>query len=212
MTDKKASTMKKPIGYNLPKVEISINKTKLSEDLVQENSSVTETKPNQYVSPSESVVIQEVTKVMYQAERRRLPQERQAITHKFSINNQEGYLTVGLYEDGAPGEIFIRMAKTGSTMGGLLDSFALVTSLALQYGVPLDVLISKFSQQRFEPSGRTENKNIPTAESIVDYIGRWLAIRFLSLEAQSLMGFNTTQVVSDKQLTLAGTPRHERSN
>jgi ribonucleoside-diphosphate reductase alpha chain len=115
--------------------------------------------------------------------RHKLPDERRAITHKFSVGGHEGYLTAGLYEDGLPGEIFITMAKEGSTISGLMDSFATAISLALQYGVPLKVLCDKFRHSRFEPSGRTPNPGIPFAKSIMDYIFRWLAIKFLSGDA-----------------------------
>jgi ribonucleoside-diphosphate reductase alpha chain len=114
------------------------------------------------------------------AVRRKLPDERRAITHKFSINDHEGYLTVGLYEDGQPGEIFLVMAKEGSTISGLMDSLATSISIALQYGVPLQTLVDKFSHTRFEPSGFTKNPEIPIAKSITDYIFRWLASKFLS--------------------------------
>ena len=110
--------------------------------------------------------------------RRRLPDERQAFTHKFSIGGHEGYLTVGMYEDGTPGELFIVMAKEGSVVSGLMDSFATSVSLALQYGVPLQVLTDKFSHTRFEPSGFTGNPQIPIAKSITDYIFRWLQLKF----------------------------------
>ncbi|HEY0093688.1 MAG TPA: vitamin B12-dependent ribonucleotide reductase, partial [Archangium sp.] len=113
------------------------------------------------------------------AMRRRLPDERQAITHKFSIGGHEGYLTVGMYEDGTPGELFCVMAKEGSVVSGLMDSFATAVSLALQYGVPLQVLVDKFSHVRFEPSGFTGNPAVPIAKSIVDYIFRWLSLKFL---------------------------------
>jgi ribonucleoside-diphosphate reductase alpha chain len=115
-------------------------------------------------------------------QRRKLPDERNAITHKFSIGGHEGYLTVGLYEDGTPGELFIVMAKEGSVVSGLMDSFATAISLALQYGVPLRVLVDKFSHTRFEPSGFTNNQAIPIAKSITDYIFRWLALKFLPAE------------------------------
>ena len=120
--------------------------------------------------------------------RRRLPAERQAITHKFAIADHEGYLTVGLYEDGTPGEIFLKMAKEGSTVSGLMDSFATVVSMALQYGVPLQALCAKFSHARFEPSGFTGNPEIPIAKSIMDYIFRWMASRFLSWEERDSLG------------------------
>ncbi|MBM4356365.1 MAG: vitamin B12-dependent ribonucleotide reductase, partial [Deltaproteobacteria bacterium] len=114
------------------------------------------------------------------AVRRRLPDERQAVTHKFSISGHDGYLTVGMYEDGTPGELFIVMAKQGSTVSGLMDAFATSISMALQYGVPLASLVEKFAHLRFEPSGFTNNPEIPIAKSIVDYISRWLNSKFLN--------------------------------
>ncbi len=111
--------------------------------------------------------------------RHKLPAEREAITHKFAIAGHEGYLTVGMYENGMPGEIFLVMAKEGSTISGLMDSFATAVSMALQYGVPLEVLVKKFSYTRFEPSGFTGNKDISYATSIMDYIFRWLGNKFL---------------------------------
>lgn len=113
------------------------------------------------------------------AVRRRLPDERHSLTHHFSVGGQEGYVTVGFYEDGAPGEMFIRMAKEGSTVSGLMDSFATAVSLALQYGVPLQVLCNKFSHTRFEPSGWSGNPKIGFAKSLMDYLFRWLELRFL---------------------------------
>ena len=118
--------------------------------------------------------------------RRRLPDERLAITHHFSIAGQEGYLTVGVYDDGSPGEIFITMAKQGSTISGLMDAFATVVSLALQHGVPLRVICQKLSHMRFEPSGWSGNPKIGYAKSLMDYIGRWLDLKFLSAEQGEL--------------------------
>ena len=120
--------------------------------------------------------------------RHKLPDERRAVTHKFSINGHEGYITVGLYDDGLPGEIFLTMAKEGSTISGLMDAFATAISLALQYGVPLKALVDKFSHMRFEPSGFTKNPEIPIAKSITDYIFRWLASRFLSNDEKQAAG------------------------
>jgi ribonucleoside-diphosphate reductase alpha chain len=120
--------------------------------------------------------------------RRKLPPERRAITHKFTIGGHEGYITVGMYDDGQPGEIFLVMAKEGSTISGLMDSFATAISLALQYGVPLRVLIDKFAHVRFEPSGHTGTHEVPYAKSIVDYIFRWLAAKFLPREEQLQTG------------------------
>ena len=120
--------------------------------------------------------------------RRKLPDERHAITHKFSIAGHEGYITVGMYEDGKPGEIFLVMAKEGSTISGLMDAFATSISMALQYGVPLEALVEKFSHVRFEPSGFTKNPEVPYAKSLTDYIFRWLASKFLSVEHQEAVG------------------------
>jgi ribonucleoside-diphosphate reductase alpha chain len=117
-----------------------------------------------------------------QAVRRRLPEERRSLTHHFSVGGQEGYVTVGLYEDGLPGEVFIRMAKEGSTVSGLMDSFATAVSLALQYGVPLQILCEKFSHTRFEPSGWSGNPKIGYAKSLMDYLFRWLELRFIKAE------------------------------
>ncbi len=120
--------------------------------------------------------------------RRRLPATRTSLTHKFSIEGHEGYLTAGLYEDGKPGEIWLTMAKEGSTLSGMMDAFATSISIALQYGVPLRDLVNKFSHMRFEPSGRTENSEIPVAQSIADYIFRWMASQFLSEEEKEEFG------------------------
>ena len=118
--------------------------------------------------------------------RHRLPEERASLTHKFSLAGHEGYITVGLYPSGEPGEIFIKMAKEGSTVSGLMDSFATAISLSLQHGVPLKVLCEKFAHTRFEPSGWTGNEHIGYAKSIMDYIFRWLQLRFLSGQQLSL--------------------------
>ena len=125
--------------------------------------------------------------------RRKLPDERHAITHKFSIAGHEGYITVGMYEDGKPGEIFLVMAKEGSTISGLMGAFATSISMALQYGVPLEALVEKFSHVRFEPSGFTKNSEIPYAKSITDYIFRWLASKFLSAEHQEAVGVQSSE-------------------
>jgi ribonucleoside-diphosphate reductase alpha chain len=120
--------------------------------------------------------------------RRRLPAERTAVTHKFDVAGHEGYITVGLYPDGQPGEIFLKMAKEGSTISGLMDTFATTVSVALQYGVPLHDLVHKFAHVRFEPSGFTSNPEIPIAKSIVDYIFRWMGSRFLPPEDRATLG------------------------
>ncbi len=126
------------------------------------------------------VVTETVEKIVYKPRRERLPDTRQSVTHKFTIAGHEGYLCVGLYPDGRPGEIFITMAKEGSTIGGIMDSFGTALSIALQYGVPLEVLVNKFSHTRFEPMGHTTNKDIRIAKSVVDYIARWLGLTFMS--------------------------------
>jgi ribonucleoside-diphosphate reductase alpha chain len=133
--------------------------------------------------------------------RRRLPDTRTAITHKFDVAGHEGYLTVGLFEDGQPGELFITMAKEGSTIGGLMDSIGTLTSMALQYGVPLEALLRKFAHQRFEPSGFTKNPEIRNASSIIDYVFRWLALQFIP-------DYRDTQLSSRNQpeLALPGLP------
>ncbi len=136
--------------------------------------------------------------------RKRLPDERQAITHKFSVGGHEGYFTVGLFEDGQPGEIFITMSKEGSTLSGLMDCFATMVSLALQYGVPIKVLVNKFNHVRFEPSGVTNYKEIRFAKSIVDYIFRWIAIKFLpSEQAQE---FKVTETPGSKPAPVIPVP------
>ncbi|HYC07511.1 MAG TPA: vitamin B12-dependent ribonucleotide reductase, partial [Candidatus Binatia bacterium] len=136
--------------------------------------------------------------------RRRLPAERTAITHKFDISGHEGYITVGLYPDGQPGEIFLKMAKEGSTVSGLMDSFATTVSVALQYGVPLRDLVNKFAHVRFEPSGFTGNSEIPIAKSSVDYIFRWLGSRFLGPEDKATLGLIDRSAVSDDAPTFGG--------
>jgi len=130
--------------------------------------------------------------------RRRLPSERMATTHKFDIAGHEGYITVGLYPDGQPGEIFLKMAKEGSTVSGLMDSFATTVSVALQYGVPLRDLVNKFAHVRFEPSGFTGNQEIPIAKSIIDYIFRWLGSRFLEANDKAALGLiDRSAIVAD---------------
>ncbi|MCR9296776.1 MAG: vitamin B12-dependent ribonucleotide reductase [bacterium] len=119
-------------------------------------------------------------KIVYKPRRERLPDTRQSITHKFNISGHEGYLNVGLYPDGRPGELFITMAKEGSTVGGLMDSFGTAISMSLQYGVPLEVLVNKFSHTRFEPMGHTTNPDVRIAKSVVDYIFRWMGVTFLA--------------------------------
>jgi ribonucleoside-diphosphate reductase alpha chain len=154
---------------------------------------------------ADSATVAELRRQLAQAQaeaskphRRRLPAERTAVTHKFDIAGHEGYLTVGLYADGQPGEMFVRMAKEGSTVAGLMDSFAISVSVALQYGVPLRDLVAKFAHVRFEPSGFTGNAEIPIAKSIVDYIFRWLGSRFLSVDEKANLGLIDRSAIVDE--------------
>ena len=168
-------------------------------------------------SSGSSVETSPAVKEMTQPVRHKLPDERDAITHKFDIAGHEGYITVGLFEDGSPGEIFLVMAKEGSTISGFADAFAQAVSYALQYGVPLQVLVDKFSHVRFEPSGLTKNPDVRLAKSIVDYIFRWLATKFLSPEAQYRAGVNVRggHAEVDKeveQLTLSGPEPESRES
>jgi ribonucleoside-diphosphate reductase alpha chain len=149
-----------------------------------------------------------VEKIVYKPIRKRLPDERPSVTHKFSIAGHEGYLNVGLYPDARmPGEIFITMAKQGSTISGLMDAFATAISIALQYGVPLEDLCSKFSHTRFEPSGFTNNKQIPIAKSIMDYIFRYLALKFLGQQKEA-EPVNPTEAVAN-EVTRSGPAQDE---
>ena len=150
-----------------------------------------------------------VERVVYRPVRRKLPDERRSITHKFSIGGHEGYITVGMYEDGTPGEIFITMAKEGSTISGLMDALATAISFNLQYGVPLKFLVDKFAHVRFEPSGWTGNPTIPYAKSIIDYIFRWLGAKFLGpeyavTEAGETPKLRPTEVDPQQNLPFAG--------
>jgi len=129
-----------------------------------------------------SAIAVEQRELFAAGKRHKLPDERASITHKFSIAGHEGYIIVGMYKCGAPGEIFIKMAKEGSTLSGFMDGLALSISIGLQYGVPLKALVDKLTNTRFEPSGFTENPNIRYASSVLDYLARWLGGRFISSE------------------------------
>ena len=138
--------------------------------------------------------------------RRRMPKERQSITHKFSIGGHEGYITAGMYEDGSVGEIFLTdIGKEGSTLRGMMNAFATSISIALQYGVPLEKLVEKFSYMRFDPEGITQNPEIPFAKSMPDYIMRWLASRFLDVDTQEELGIQTAEVRARKAAQDAAT-------
>ncbi len=149
----------------------------------------------------DAIVEQAVSKALAEAgpRRKRMPRERQSITHKFSIGGHEGYITAGMYEDGSVGEIFLTdIGKEGSTLRGMMNSFATAISIALQYGVPLETLVWKFSHMRFEPEGVTGNPEIPFAKSMPDYIMRWLASRFLDTDNQEELGILTPDVRARK--------------
>ncbi len=141
-------------------------------------------------------------KIVYRPRRERLQDTRNSVTHKFNIAGHEGYLSVGLYPDGRPGEVFITMAKEGSTIGGLMDSFGTAISISLQYGVPLEVLVNKFSHTRFEPMGHTTNPEIRIAKSVVDYIFRWLNLTFLPGEGSQAHSEEGTDSARAKQAKL----------
>ena len=135
------------------------------------------------------------TEVATVPRRKRLPTSRNAVTHKFDIAGHEGYVTAGMYEDGSLGEIFILMHKEGSILSGLLDAFGIVTSIALQYGAPLEVLVDKMTHMRFEPAGMTKNRQIPMAKSLVDYLFRWLATEFMDEEKQQSLGIKNIKTL-----------------
>lgn len=128
------------------------------------------------------VEVLEQQDLFVRSQRRKLPDERKSITHKFAIGGHEGYIIVGMYKEGTPGEIFIKMAKEGSTLSGFMDGLALSISIGLQYGVPLKAIVDKLTNTRFEPSGYTENPDIRYSSSVLDYIARWLGGKFLSTE------------------------------
>ena len=162
-------------------------------------------KKDSAADPAGAAALAPITPAEPKAYRHRLPVERQAITHKFDVAGHEGYITVGLYDDGQPGEIFLKMAKEGSTISGLMDTFATTVSVALQYGVPLRDLVHKFAHVRFEPSGFTANPEIPIAKSIVDYIFRWMGSRFLPADERASLGLvdrSATAESSVRPLTL----------
>ncbi|MEW6272007.1 MAG: vitamin B12-dependent ribonucleotide reductase [Thermodesulfobacteriota bacterium] len=145
----------------------------------------------------------------FQPVRRRLPADCRSIRHKFDVAGHEGYIHVGFYDDGSPGEIFIKMAKEGSTISGLMDTIATLTSLALQYGVPLDALVGKFSHVRFEPSGFTKNPEIPYAKSLTDYIFRFLGVRFMAADKRSQIGLVESHEASPAHVVHEAGPAHE---
>ncbi len=147
----------------------------------------------------------------YVARRRRLNEERKAVTHKFQVGAYEGYIIVGLYDDGQPGEIFLRMNKEGSMLSGMMDSFATAISIGLQYGVPLKVLVKKFAGVHFEPNGPTQNPNIPHARSVMDYIFRWLAVKFLTPEErQAVLGLHDDQGMEVMEISNVDGARQSR--
>ncbi len=178
-------------GCKLSQPLNSTSDTKADVDLESEVDELGESEAKEEVAAATVAVAQAVARadapaadakqveVQHRPMRRRLPDTRRSLTHKFNIAGHEGYLTVGLYDDGQPGELFITMAKEGSTIGGLMDSLGTATSVALQYGVPIQSLVNKFTHQRFEPAGMTTNRDIPFAKSLVDYIFRWMGMQFV---------------------------------
>jgi ribonucleoside-diphosphate reductase alpha chain len=156
------------------------------------------------VAPVHTQTIERIVeRIVERPLRRRLPDTRRATTHKFDVAGHEGYITVGLYADGQPGEVFIRIAKEGSTIGGLMDTIATLVSVSLQYGVPVESLVRKFEHVRFEPSGMTRNSEIPIAKSLVDYIFRWMAMEFVP-------GYRAAN--APKRIKKAPTPPPEAEN
>jgi len=159
------------------------------------------------------VEVPEHRDLFVRAQRRKLPDERKSITHKFAIGGHEGYIIVGMYKEGAPGEIFIKMAKEGSTLSGFMDGLALSISIGLQYGVPLKAIVDKLTNTRFEPSGFTENPDIRYSSSVLDYIARWLGGKFLSpeyLKPRTLLEEDTTQAPGRLAATTAGAMSPEK--
>jgi ribonucleoside-diphosphate reductase alpha chain len=144
-----------------------------------QKSSISSGSPGTQTETVPAVIERVVERIVDRPLRRRLPDTRASLTHRFNVAGHEGYLTVGLYEDGGPGELFITMAKEGSTIGGLMDCLGTAISVALQYGVPIESLVNKFAHQRFEPMGMTTSADIPFAKSLVDYIFRWLGMEFV---------------------------------
>jgi ribonucleoside-diphosphate reductase alpha chain len=139
------------------------------------------------------------------AQRERLPAERRSITHRFEVGGHEGYIIVGMYDDGRPGEVFIKMAKEGSTLSGVMDGLALSLSIGLQYGVPLKALVDKLTNTRFEPSGFTQNPEIRYASSVLDYIARWLGGKFISSDYLKLgTALSQKEVVAPSEGTPVG--------
>jgi ribonucleoside-diphosphate reductase alpha chain len=141
------------------------------------------------------------------AQREKMPAERASVTHKFSVGGHEGYITVGLYEDGRPGEVFIKMSKEGSTLSGVMDGLALTVSIGLQYGVPLKVFVDKLLNTRFEPSGITANANIRFVSSVLDYIARWLGGRFISSDYLKLNGAAPEAIATAPVIAAPAMPR-----
>ena len=188
------------LNVQAAKDEIATQVASASHSILSSQSSVPIKSDN--ISTTPHTVEKIIERIVERPLRRRLPDTRRAITHKFDVAGHEGYITVGLYEDGQPGEVFITMAKEGSTIGGLMDTIATLVSVALQYGVPVESLVRKFEHVRFEPSGMTRNREIPIAKSLVDYIFRWLAMEFIH-------GYRATNAPKRPEATPAPTPSPE---
>jgi ribonucleoside-diphosphate reductase alpha chain len=159
----------------------------------------TETEVEARIEEAVTAAVKKVTARSDEPARNRMPRERKSLTHKFSLGGHEGYITAGMYEDGTVGEIFLTdIGKEGSTLRGMMNSFATAISISLQYGVPLETLVRKFAYMRFEPEGITTNPEIPFAKSMPDYIMRWLASRFLDADTQEELGILTPEVRARK--------------
>jgi ribonucleoside-diphosphate reductase alpha chain len=155
---------------------------------------------------------QEDRELFARAQRERLPAERRSITHRFEVGGHEGYIIVGMYDDGRPGEVFIKMAKEGSTLSGVMDGLALSLSIGLQYGVPLKALVDKLTNTRFEPSGFTQNPEIRYVSSILDYLARWLGGKFISSDYLKLgTAFSEKKAVTPQGSTPATGPAKAQS-
>ena len=160
-------------------------------------------------APEAPVTIERIVeRIVERPLRRRLPDTRASITHRFNVAGHEGYLTVGLYQSGSPGELFITMSKEGSTIGGLMDCLGTAISVALQYGVPIESLVKKFEHQRFEPMGMTTSADIPFAKSLVDYIFRWLGMEFIPGYREANAPKRTRSAGHDETKRLVGEMRH----
>jgi len=192
----------------LKAVAIYRDNSKRSQPLSAAGQKKDDTKADPAVAAASSVLEPLQRELFARAQREKMPVERASVTHKFSVGGHEGYITAGMYEDGRPGEIFIKMSKEGSTLSGIMDGLALTISLGLQYGVPLKVFVDKLLNTRFEPSGITANPNIRFVSSVLDYIARWLGGRFISSDYLKLNGGEHAAVAHPPAAPAASAPTH----